>query len=179
MTKIPKKAKEFPFPPDINEKISVNILKQLKQKTIKNFVTTYIEQVLPWHKTKLDDEQKLITIDPHYTLNTAYNLIDDFDSIFGVIGLLDLVSNSAKTRILWRRNSITSPQYISVNVDALQNACIINGQRKTAALYIQSITKPKTEEAINEILSLDPTKTKEDILSQVKENAELQPNLRI
>lgn len=63
---------------------------------------------------------------------------------------------------------------MSVNVDSLQ----IDGQRKTAALYIQSITKPKTEEAINEILSLDPTKTKEDILSQVKENAELQPNLR-
>ena len=100
MTKIPKKAKEFPFPPDINEKISVNILKQLKQKTIKNFVTTYIEQVLPRHKTKLDDEQKLIKIDPHYTLNTAYNLIDDFDSIFGVIGLVDLVSNSVSTRIL-------------------------------------------------------------------------------
>ena len=174
MTKIPKKAKEFPFPPDINEKISVNILKQLKQKTIKNFVTTYIEQVLPWHKTKLDDEQKLITIDPHYTLNTAYNLIDDFDSIFGVIGLVDLVSNSVSTRILWRRNSITSPQYISVNVDALQ----IDRQRKTAALYIQSITKPKTEEAINEILSLDSTKTKEDILSEIKENAELQPNVR-
>src|SRR5574343_29658 len=146
MTKIPKKAKEFSFPPDINEKISVNILKQLKQKTIKNFVTTYIEQVLPWHKTKLDDEQKLITIDPHYTLNTAYNLIDDFDSIFGVIGLLDLVSNSASTRILWRRNSITSPQYISVNVDALQSVNVIDRQRKTAALYIQSITKPKTEE---------------------------------
>lgn len=174
MTKIPKKAKEFPFPPDINEKISVNILKQLKQKTIKNFVTTYIEQVLPRHKTKLDDEQKLIKIDPHYTLNTAYNLIDDFDSIFGVIGLVDLVSNSVSTRILQRRNSITSPQYISVNVDALQ----IDRQRKTAALYIQSITKPKTEEAINEILSLDSTKTKEDILSENKENAELQPNVR-
>lgn len=174
MTKIPKKAKEFSFPPDINEKISVNILKQLKQKTIKNFVTTYIEQVLPWHKTKLDDEQKLITIDPHYTLNTAYNLIDDFDSIFGVIGLVDFLNNSASTRILWRRNSITSPQYMSVNVDTLQ----IDGQRKTAALYIQSITKPKTEEAINEILSLDSTKTKEDILSLVKENAELQPNVR-
>lgn len=175
MTKIPKKAKEFSFPPDINEKISVNILKQLKQKTIKNFVTYYTEQVLPWNKTKPNDEQKLITIDPHYTLNTAYNLIDDFDSIFGVIGLVDLVSNSASTRILWRRNSITSPQYISVNVDALQ----IDRQRKTVALYIQSITKPKTEEAINEILSLDSTKTKEDILSQIRENTETQPNLRI
>ena len=175
MTKIPKKAKEFPFPPDVNEKISVNILKQLKQKTIKNFVNYYTKEVLPWHKKLSDDEQKLISLDPHYTQNTAYNLVDDFDSFFGVIGLLDLVSNSASTRILWRRNSITSPQYISVNVDTLQ----IDGQRKTAALYIQSITKPKTEEAINEILSLDPTKTKEDILSQVKENAELQPNLRI
>lgn len=175
MTKIPKKAKEFPFPPDINEKISVNILKQLKQKTIKNFIKYYTEQVLPWHKTKPDDEQKLISIDPHYTQNTAYNLVDDFDSFFGVIGLMDHLNNSASTRILWRRNSITSPQYISVNVDALQ----INGQRKTTALYIQSITKPKTEEAINEILSLDSTKTKEDILSQTRENTETQPNLRI
>jgi hypothetical protein len=174
MTKIPKKAKEFSFPPDINEKISVNILKQLKQKTIKNFVYYYTEQVLRWYKTKPNDEQKLITIDPHYTQNTAYNLIDDFDSIFGVIGLVDFLNNSASTRILWRRNSITSPQYMSVNIDSLQ----IDGQRKTAALYIQSITKPKTEEAINEILNLDPTKTKEDILSQVKENAELQPNVR-
>lgn len=174
MTKIPKKAKEFPFPPDINEKISVNILKQLKQKTIKNFIKYYTEQVLSWHKTSSDDEQKLISIDPYYTQNTAYNLIDDFDSFFGVTGLVDHLNNSASTRILWRRNSITSPQYISVNVDTLQ----INGQRKTAALYIQSITKPKTEEAINEILSLDSTKTKEDILSLVKENAELQPNVR-
>lgn len=174
MTKIPKKAKEFPFPPNINEKISVNILKQLKQKTIKNFVNYYIQEVLPWGKTKPDDEQKLITIDPHYTLNTAYNLIDDFDSIFGVIGLVDLLSNSASTRILWKRSSTTSPQYMSVIVDALQ----IDGQRKTAALYIQSITKPKTEEAINEILNLDPTKTKEDILSEIKENTELQPNVR-
>ena len=174
MTKIPKKAKEFPFPPDINEKISVNILKQLKQKTIKNFVTTYIEQVLPWHKTKLDDEQKLITIDPHYTQNTVYNLIDDFDNFFGIIGLVDHLSNSYETRVLLRRNFITSPQYVSINVDALQ----IDGQKKSAALYIQSITKPKTEEAINEILSLDSTKTKEDILSEIKENAELQPNVR-
>jgi len=174
MIKIPKKAKEFSFPPDINEKISVNILKQLKQKTIKNFVNYYTQQVLPWQKTKPNDEQKLITIDPHYTQNTAYNLIDDFDSFFGVIGLLDFLSNSAATRILWRRNSITSPQYMSVNIDSLQ----IDGQRKTAALYIQSITKPKTEEAINEILSLDSTKTKEDILSQIRENTELQPNVR-
>lgn len=174
MTKIPKKAKEFPFPPDINEKISVNILKQLKQKTIKNFIKYYTEQVLPWHKTSSDDEQKLISIDPHYTQNTAYNLIDDFDSFFGVTGLVDHLNNSVSTRILWRRNSITSPQYISVNVDALQ----IDGQRKIAALYIQSITKPKTEEAINEILNLDPTKTKEDILSEIKESAELQPNVR-
>lgn len=174
MTKIPKKAKEFPFPPGINEKISVNILKQLKQKTIKNFIKYYTEQVLPWHKTSSDDEQKLISIDPHYTQNTAYNLIDDFDSFFGVIGLVDLLNDSASTRILWRRNSITSPQYISVNVDALQ----IDGQRKMAALYIQSITKPKTEEAINEILNLDPTKTKEDILSEIKESAVLQPNVR-
>lgn len=175
MTKIPKKAKEFPFPPDINEKISVNILKQLKQKTIKNFVNYYIQEVLPWNKTKPDDEQKLITIDPHYTQNTAYTLVDDFDSFFGVIGLMDHLNNSTSKRILWRRSSTTSPQYMSVNIDSLQ----IDGQRKTAALYIQSITKPKTEEAINEILSLDPTKTKEDILSQVKENTELQPNLRI
>ena len=175
MTKIPKKAKEFSFPPSLREKISINILKQLKQKTIKNFVTYYTDpKILSWIQTKPDDEQKLITIDPHYTLNTAYNPIDDFDSIFGVIGLVDLVSNSVSTRILWRRNSITSPQYVSINVDALQ----IDGQKKSAALYIQSITKPKTEEAINEILSLDSTKTKEDILSEIKENAELQPNVR-
>ena len=64
---------------------------------------------------------------------------------------------------------------MSVTVDSLQ----VDGQRKTAALYIQSITKPKTEEAINEILSLDSTKTKEDILSQIRENPEIQPNLRI
>ena len=175
MTKIPKKVKEFSFPPDINEKISVNILKQLKQKTIKNFINYYTQEVLPWYKTSPDDKQKLISIDPHYTQNTAYNLVDDFDSFFGVLGLLNYPNNSALTRILWKRSSITSPQYMSVTVDSLQ----VDGQRKTAALYIQSITKPKTEEAINEILSLDSTKTKEDILSQIRENPEIQPNLRI